>query len=166
MHLRPTITDDAGTPVPLVRFNLTYLPAPTGPLPRQVQKAMRDECERLGTRRGGWATWAVAICVFVLPAVLTFVPFWVSLLARRRWLESIWMYVWTLAMVPVAWACTWVLGPHALTPPQRARAAKVAVRAGFCGSCGYPLAPTPQATCSECGARWNTAGPDELPPKA
>lgn len=159
MHLRPTITDDAGSTVPLVRFNLTYLPAPTGPLPKQVQKAMRDECERNGTFRSGWATWAVAIGVFVLPAVLTFVPFWLSLLARRRWLESVWLYMWTLATVPVAWACTWVLGPYALTPAQRSAAARAAVRAGFCGSCGYPLAQAPQVTCSECGARWKSAAP-------
>ncbi len=143
----------------MVRFNVTYLPLPVGPLPRKVQVAMLKEAEKArGAGRGIMGMLAV-ILVSLTPAALTFLPFFVSFVTNRRWLGTGWMFAVTFAMVPVAWGVMWLITPFALGRHQRTAAARAAVDAGYCAGCGYGIADIPVdgqglSVCPECGAGW------------
>ena len=159
MPLRPTIPDDAGNPVPMVRFKTTYLPIPMGPLPFSVQKAIVGEIVLKPWGRRDPIGWLAFVASTSSPAVLVFIPFWVSMGVGPGAFASAWTYAFMFAMVPASWFVMWILGPYTLSRLQRLDAARVAVKAGYCGSCGYALTGIEPdmcrlTTCPECGAAW------------
>lgn len=151
------LTDDEGKRVPLVRFNLTRVPWPHGPLPVEIQAAIRreiddaawdrDEEMKSQTARRVMLTviYSLVIAGFVLPLMDS------GSTAGK------------FGAIVLFLLCVYLLERLAgtLTLCKRARdaAARVAIAAGFCGSCGYllPVSPNTHAglcRCPECGAAW------------
>mgnify|MGYP000961369015 CR=1 FL=1 len=155
MLLRPTIRDDDGKPVPLVRFNASYLPFSMGPLPDETQAAMRRSMKSEPMSAASVRSWGVNLLVGVMPAVLINVPVFVMIFLRS---SSLWTIAFSAAMLPVAVALMFWVGPLGWTDQQRRAAAGAALKAGYCASCGYPLRADLPADhlirCPECTAAW------------
>lgn len=155
--------DHDGKPVPLVRFNFSYLPLPAGPLPADVQFAMRTALTReVYTLRTFMSLgfWLRGIC-FGAAAPLAMLGLW--LLVRQTTLPATLgplVFVVPLIVLPGTIVIMYIFAPLALTQRMRTIIAATAVQHGYCGSCGYPL-PAPRndqralTTCTECGAAWN-----------
>lgn len=157
MRLRPTIIDDDGKSVPLVRFNASHLPLPIGPLPRQAQEAMVRALDKAPLKVTSARTWFFSIMMGIMPVLLINLPVFVMILLRR---SSLWTIAISLAMLPVAVAIMFWMGPFGWTDPQRREVARAALKSGHCASCGYPLRtdlpPDHLIRCPECAAAWRT----------
>jgi|GEM_PF-2775739 len=146
--------DDAGTRVQLVRFNVTYLPWSVGPLPKAVQREML----RVAMDGGIWNL--RALFLGLIPSAVAFgwiaIPFSSgTLMAQSPYLLFMPFPIMFVVMLVMFRRLT----PWALSDKTRQSCARVAARAGYCGSCGYPLPLEPNPVtrlcrCSECGAAW------------
>jgi len=161
--LQAMTTDDAEQPVPLVRFQVMLVPIPVGPLPAEVQRAMRADAMREGWStknffsreafmRGAW--------VGLIPPIFMGVGFF--LIGKSSALSSLGMFgsvLMVAVMFPIILLVMGIFSPLALTDHVRREWARTAVFAGYCGSCGYALPDVAEEStglcrCPECGAAW------------
>lgn len=162
---RAMVTDDEGKRVVLVRFNASRVPWPYGPLPNEVQTAIRREIDdaawdrdeemkpQTHRRVARVVVYGLVIAVFVLPLMES------GSTAGK------------FGAIVLFLVCVYLLertaGTLMLCDRARHAAARVALAAGYCGSCGYPLSSGAEETsgggskagtglhrCPECGAAW------------
>lgn len=163
-----TTLDDAGQRVPLVRFNLMLLPFSTGPLPPELQRAIRSavmaenwKAKHFLSRQAMLRSW-----IGVVPPAIMFGSY--KLMAFTGLFHGLgrlgpegWLL--TLLGIPLVFLFMFFVMakiiPHGLTDHARKLCTDMAVFSGHCGSCGYILPETPNTDnglcrCPECGAAW------------
>ena len=154
---RAMVTDDEGKRVPLVRFNLSDLPLPSGPLPPHVQRTIRMEIDRKGMRGTNVSQLIVR---HALPAVLIVSSFCgVVGIGVVLGFPTTAVALGSILVFFFVRAASWMSGPFMLSDRARQLAVEITVAAGCCGSCGYLLAEHPNTDaglcrCPECGAAW------------
>jgi hypothetical protein len=159
--------DHAGKPVPLVRFNFSYLPIAPGPLPADVQRAMRTALMRETSTLRNYLSlrfwlWAIGFAA-AMPLAMLAIWFIVTNAGLYQSLGPLVFVMPLIAFAPIT-VLTYILAPLGLSDRMRTIAAATAAQHGYCGSCGYTLpasqnTSSPLAMCTECGACWTASSP-------
>lgn len=152
-----------------MRCNISGLDLWQGPLPRDVQRAVRDAVVRpdwWDVPSGRWRDLRRGVAFALLIPLVTSAPIWISLWWPRVLPSGYALPVTIVLAIGTIPMMFWYA--PAILPARHCRwiARNVALR-GFCGSCGYKLpdavAPTGYYICSECGSSWDRGAPEADP---
>ncbi len=156
--LRPTVTDHAGTRVPMVYVGVWFPFRGIGPIPFAVQREIEPRL-----RERDWGSVAVyfrsgypyvsAVAMLGLGVIL------VSNLLSGR--VGTFMFAAVFLVGPIGFTSLfqYYFGAGLLTRRDRQFVTDWLTSRGYCGSCGYALpsasnADTGLCNCPECGAAW------------
>ena len=162
--VRAMVTDDEGKRLPLVWFNPGMGLFSLGPLPREIQKAMRTVVKNEMLTPAVYFSRRMLVWMAIMFVV--FVPGMAYVSSQMPWMYSHLGRPWNsfVPLIPMINMVLVLLAVHLFGPlswPESVcrAAAETAVFAGRCGSCGYSISDQPRTPegvcrCPECGAAW------------